>query len=79
MPAGIYLAVVHASGSAQKMGARADVYPSGQFQLIAERTGNKFLIPFELPAPGGLSLNLRIGAGDPGELTIYRVDMTRVA
>jgi hypothetical protein len=79
MPAGIYLAVVHASGTAQKVGARANVYPSGQFQLIAERTGNKFLIPFELPVSGGLSLNLQIGAGDPGDLMIYRVDMTRVS
>ena len=79
MPAGIYLAVVHAAGSAQKVAARADVYPSGNFQLIAERSGNKFLIPFELTAPGGLSLNLRLAAGTSGDLTIYRVDMTRVS
>lgn len=79
MPAGIYLAVVHASGDAKKVIARADVYPSGQFQLLTERTGSKFLIPFEMPAPGGLSLNLAVGMDDPGDLTIYRVDMTRVS
>lgn len=79
MPAGIYLAVVHASGSAQKLDVRATVYPSGEFQLITERTGSKFLIPFELSATGGLSLHLRIAGGDPGDLTLYRVDVTRVS
>lgn len=79
MPAGIYLAVVHASGSAQKLDVRATVYPSGEFQMVAQRTGSKFLIPFEMLAPGGLSLALRIAGGDPGDVTLYRVDVTRVS
>lgn len=79
MPAGIYLAVVHASGSARKLLARANVYPSGQFQTTSERTGDKFMIPFELPTPGGISLNLGIATGDPGDVMIYRVDVTRVS
>ncbi|MBL9103565.1 MAG: hypothetical protein JNL82_21640 [Myxococcales bacterium] len=77
MPAGIYLAVVHASGSAQKLSVSATVYPSGQFQVTAERTGSKFLVPFEMSSAGGLSLSLRMG--DPGDLTLYRVDVTRVS
>lgn len=79
MPAGIYLAVVHAGGTAQKLDVSATVYPSGHFQLVAGRTGSKFLIPFELPTIGGFSFNLRVGGGDPGDLLLYRVDVTRVA
>lgn len=79
MPAGIYLAVVYVSGSARKLLARANVYPSGRFQTTSERTGDKFMIPFELPAPGGISLNLEIAMGDPGDVMIYRVDVTRVS
>lgn len=79
MPAGIYLAVVHASGSAKKLYVRADVFPSGQFQMTSERTGDKFLLPFELPAPSGISLNMGIAMSEPGDVMIYRVDVTRVS
>ena len=48
-------------------------------RMVAQRTGSKFLIPFEMLAPGGLSLALRIAGGDPGDVTLYRVDVTRVS
>ena len=77
--AGIYLAVVHAGGGAGQLDMRGWLYPGGSFHDVANRSGDKFLVPFEITGAAYLvSLVMGIPVGQSGALEIRRVDVTKV-
>ncbi len=78
---GIFLAVIYVGGSVKELNIEAGVY--GLDALITaknvKRSGDKFLVPFEVPGPSsGMDFGMYIPEGTFGDLMVYLVEVTRV-
>ncbi len=77
---GIYLAVVHVGGDVNNLKIEGGIQPTGGFYATSKRSGTKFLVPFEVDAPGSwLCFGMTFPPDITGTLLIYNVELTKVS